>query len=159
MAMNLRPLERIDYTEPKEKRDVRPKTSITTSKDTPKDTSKVTPEVTPKDDDTIEATPKDDMPEELKTIPQDITQLEIDIMVAIEDIDDLIDENASFDDVTTSKLEQHRTNLRRLRNILMRNHPQSDLLSEIKVTLDVKIKSYIKSNKGVNNNTKSCKTK
>ncbi|XP_066912784.1 coiled-coil domain-containing protein 186-like [Clytia hemisphaerica] len=154
MAMNLRPLERIDYTEPKEKRDVRPKTSITTSKDTPKDTSKVTPEVTPKDDDTIEATPKDDMPEELKTIPQDITQLEIDIMVAIEDIDDLIDENASFDDVTTSKLEQHRTNLRRLRNILMRNHPQSDLLSEIKVTLDVKIKSYIKSNKGANNNTK-----
>ena len=93
-------------------------------------------------------------PKESKPIPQDFTQLESDISVTIEDIDDLIDENPTFDDVTTCKLEHHRTNLRQLQNSLNKIRPQSELLSEIKVTLDVKIKSYIKSNKSTNNNTK-----
>jgi len=139
MAMNLRPLERVNYNELDDTDDV-----------TPKD---VRPETKPKN------APKDilkgDPPKETtRGISQDITPLEIDIMVAIEDIDDLIDENPKFDDVTTAKLEDHRTNLRRLRNNLVKVAPQSDLLSEIKITLDVKIKSYIKSNKSVNDTTK-----
>ena len=77
---------------------------------------------------------------------KEATLLEVDIMVMIEDIDDTIDENPDNDDVTTTKLEDFRSKLRRMVFTLNKINPQSKINDQIASTMET-VKAYIKSSK------------
>ena len=85
--------------------------------------------------------------------PKDVTLLEIDIMVVIEDINDLIEENPDHDDITTSKLEEHRSKLRRMAFTLKQINPESKVNIQVVATIEA-VKTYIKASKNVKTITK-----
>ena len=80
--------------------------------------------------------------------PKDVTLLEIDIMVVIEDINDLIEENPDHDDITTSKLEEHRSKLRRMAFTLKQINLESKVNIQVVETIKA-VKTYIKASKNV----------